>query len=307
MRPILKKRKFKRTSDRKLSVRDLSVLDFLWTWKVASTPMLGEMAYKGKSAWWVYKALKQLQNERYIQLLPRGKNLELELWALTELGFEVVLMDRDDLMFHRYRPHAPAHDYLATCLQLGDLWLSPVPKRFFTEQMLSSLAPVNFPKAIRNAEGHIPDGITLLEGNLKQAYIAYEVDLNLKDIERYKATFDYYRANQDVMLIFWLVRNEWIARRILEIYKEEFHYGSLDKLSPKICFINLDDFKTKTWNAEVILGNYKGHSVRKLHANIIQSLGKLPTNFGQKEMTQIFFPKFKSPQKSIASLESKNP
>lgn len=30
------KRKYKRTSNRKLSSSDISVLDFLWTWKVAS-------------------------------------------------------------------------------------------------------------------------------------------------------------------------------------------------------------------------------------------------------------------------------
>jgi hypothetical protein len=35
------KRKFKRTSSRKLSVGDIQVLDFLWTWKVASSQKFG--------------------------------------------------------------------------------------------------------------------------------------------------------------------------------------------------------------------------------------------------------------------------
>lgn len=294
----MKKRKFKRTSDRKLSASDLLVLDFLWTWKVACTPMLGELAFRGKSAWWTYKALRQLQSERYIQLLPRGKNLELELWALTDIGFEVVLMDRDDLMFHRYKPHAPAHDYLATCLQLGDLWLAPAPKRFFTEQMLSSLAPVNFPKCLRHKEGHIPDGITLLEGALNKTYVGYEVDINLKEEERYVNTFQYYETNKDVALVFWLVRNEWMVQRIVEIYNESIRRFN-DKLITKFCFIYLDEFKSKVWGAEVRMGKYKGHTLRKLHANLMQSLGKLPPNFGQKEMRAVFFPKYKSPQKTI--------
>src|SRR5476651_2032187 len=112
-----KRRRFKRTSDRKLSQSDLLVLDFLWTWKVATTPILKVVAFQDQSEWWIYKALRQLKSEKYIQALPRGKFLEQELWALTELGFEIVLMDRDDIQAYRYRPHAPAHDYFATCLQ----------------------------------------------------------------------------------------------------------------------------------------------------------------------------------------------
>lgn len=78
-------------------MRDIGVLEFRWTWKVATTQMLKEVSFKNKSQWWVYKALRQLKNEKLIQVLPRGKHLDLELWALTEAGFEVVLMDRDDM------------------------------------------------------------------------------------------------------------------------------------------------------------------------------------------------------------------
>ena len=110
------KRKFKRTSNRKLSPGDIQVLDFLWTWKVASSKMLKLIGFPTQSEWWAYKAIKQLEREKYIQAMPRGKNLELEVWTLTALGFEVVLMDRDDIAEYRFKPHAPAHDYFATCL-----------------------------------------------------------------------------------------------------------------------------------------------------------------------------------------------
>ena len=173
-------------------MRDLLVLEFLWTWKAASTAMLKEVAYKNDSHWWVYKALRRLKQERYIQLLPRGRNLDLELWALTKHGFEVVLMDRDDLEQYRYRVHAPAHDYLGTCLQLGDLWQSPHDVRFFTEQQLSSLASWNFPAALKRVDGHIPDGVRLIREKIHNILIGYEVDLNLKDQERYEKTTEYY-------------------------------------------------------------------------------------------------------------------
>lgn len=294
----MKRRKFKRHSDRKLSLRDLAVLDFLWTWKVASTGVLTEVAFKEKSVWWVYKALRQLQKEKYIQLLPRGKNLELELWALTDLGFEIVLMDRDDIINYRYKPHAPAHDYLATCLQLGDLWQFPCDKFFFSEQMLASLAPSNFPKGFKNVDGHVPDGITLLRSQLNDVYLGYEVDLNLKDIERYRETFTYW-DNVKPTLIFWLVRNTWMADKIMTSGLE-FRYGlqNGDDLLSRVCFVLADDFKEKIWEANVINGKYKGHTIRKLTANLLQNLGKQTANFGQKSLKEIFFPKFKSPQKS---------
>lgn len=298
-RPFFKRRKFRPTSTRKHSLRDLAVLEFLWQWKVATSPMLKQVAFKGKSDWWVYKALRQLQKEKYITRLPRGRNIEQELWTLTEHGFEVFLMDRDDIKEYRYRVHAPAHDFLATCLQLGDLWLEPLEKTFFTEQMLASLAPSNFPKSFRLVPEHVPDGITMLHGGVKEAVIGYEVDLNLKPEERYQSTREYYEQVQPSLVV-WLVRNAWIAERIkaacLSGYRHSTDREAFDK---KFVFILSEEFKEKIWNAKSIAGPYKGMSVRKLHANLLQSLGKTAANLGQKEMKEIFFPKYKSPQKLI--------
>lgn len=295
-----KKRRFKRTAKRKLSLSDLQVLDFLWTWKVASTPILAEVAFRGRSMWWIYKALRRLKNEKYIELLPRGKNLDLELWTLTDHGFEIVLMDRDDIKEYRYRVHAPAHDYFATCLQLGDLWQSGVETRFFTEQMLASLAPSNFPKDFRNVPEHVPDGMTIIPGGLKDIIIGYEVDLNLKDPERYEHTYRYYKEGPQVQMVVWLVRNPWIAGRIQEaLVKREYSERTKEEFLKKTVFILTDDFKENVWEAKIINGSMKGLSLRKVHANLMQNLGKVGANIGQKSMREIFFPKFKSPQKLI--------
>ncbi len=293
--PFARRRKFKPTSTRKHSLRDLAVFEFLWMWKVATTPMLKETAFKGKSDWWAYKALRQLRQEKYITLLPRGRNVEQELWTLTEHGFEVFLMDRDDIKEYRYRVHAPSHDFLGTCLQLGDFWLSPVEKTFFTEQMLASLSPSNFPRSFRQITEHVPDGITILAGGVKEAIIGYEVDLNLKDEERYRFTFDYYTTIQPHLVV-WLVRNAWIADRIRQATTRN-EQAKLETFDKKFVFILTDDFKENVWRASVIGGPYKGMSLRKMHANLLQSLGKTTANFGQKEMKAIFFPKFRSPQK----------
>jgi len=297
-------RNFKRLSERKLSAKDLLVLDFLWNWKVASTPMLKEVAYKADSPWWVYKALRRLKQERYIQLLPRGRNLDLELWALTRHGFEVVLMDRDDMAQYRYRVHAPAHDYLGTCLQLGDLWQSNVDARFFTEQQLSSLAKWNFPAALRANEEHIPDGVTTIRGALHTVTIGYEVDINLKEEERYQSTVSYYREGLKPNLVVWLVRNVWMAEKIWECLCKWHYSETPDVLGKRYAFVLLDDFKQNAWGAVAINRALKGISIHKLHASLIQTAGKDGARLAQKPMTEIFFPKFKSPQKSMGSMKS---
>lgn len=283
---------------RKLSLRDLAVFEFLWLWKVATSQMLTQVAFKGKSHWWVYKALRQLEKEQFIVRLPAGRNVEQELWTLTDHGFEVFLMDRDDIKNYRYRVHAPSHDFLATCLQLGDYWLTDVNKTYITEQMLASLAPSNFPRELREIQDHVPDGITIFNGGVKSATVGYEVDLNLKYEERYKFTQKYYNAVNPVLVV-WLVKNEWMARRIREACLRE--WGSdTDLVQKKMAFVLVEDFKKRVWSAEVIDGTYKGVSLRKLHATVLQSLGKTDPNTGQIAIDAIFFQKYKSPQKLIA-------
>ena len=289
-KPGSRRRKFKKTSSRRLAMSDLVVLDFLWTWKVASTPMLQEVAFRRKSAWWVYKALRRLRKEKYIELLPRGKNLEQELWTLTDHGFEIVLMDRDDIKEYRYRVHAPAHDYLGTCLQLGDLWQMNVEKRFLTEQMLASLAPSNFPKGFRNPQSsHIPDGITILPGAVKEAVVGYEVDLNLKNEERYRSTANYYHYDAKIHLVVWLVKNPWIANRIVDQLVAIHYRIERDEILKKFAFVLVDDFKKRIWDAEIFLGPMKGVSVYKLHANLLQTLGKEAPKKGKRTCGKFSF------------------
>ncbi len=91
-----------------------------------------------------------------------------------------------------------------------------------------------------------------------------------------------------------------MADKIMSLGKDYSCYlqNSNDILS-RVCFILVDDFKEKIWEAKVLNGPYKGMSVRKLTANLLQKLGKETANFGQKSLKEIFFPKYKSPQKSV--------
>ena len=51
------------------------------------------------------------------------------------------------------------------------------------------------------------------------------------------------------------------------------------------------------WGATVLGGQFQGLTLRKLHENLVQKVGKKAENFGQTSLQEIFFPKFLSPQK----------
>lgn len=118
-----------------------------------------------------------------------------------------------------------------------------------------------------------PQWESVLRSSLNDVYLGYEVDLNLKDIERYRETFTYW-DNVKPTIIFWLVRNTWMADKIINAGLE-FRYGlqNGNDLLSRVCFVLADDFKEKIWEANVINGKYKGHTIRKLTANLLQTLG----------------------------------
>mgnify|MGYP000275878852 FL=1 len=96
--------------------------------------------------------------------------------------------------------------------------------------------------------------------------------------------------------IIQLVRNDWIAERILKVISAH----SSNYKPKQYSFICLDDFKNHVWEAKVFIGSNVGLSVRKIHTNFMQSLGKTDASTGQNNLKEIFFSEHKSPQKSKA-------
>lgn len=170
----------------------------------------------------------------------------------------------------------------------------------FTEQMLSSLGKSNFPKNIQDTTGHIPDGLTVFSYSHRSFSVGYEVDLNLKDEDRYESTAEYYLQSKNrVSLIVWLVKNHWVYEKIHSVLTDKLKYEK-EKVNERYAFILLEDFKKNIWNAKGVNGVFKDHTIQKLHANLLQSLGKAPPNLMQKDFSKIYFPIFKSPQKFMA-------
>src|SRR5262249_32965570 len=121
---------------------------------------------------------------------------------------------------------------------------------------------------------------------------------------RYEHTVKYYRDGLKPNLVVWLVRNVWMAEKIWECIKRWSYGETAEDLGKRYAFVLLDDFKQNAWSAMTITKALKGMSIRKLHANLIQTAGKDSAKLAQKTMAEIFFPKFKSPQKSMRSIRS---
>jgi len=308
-----KRKKFKQIEfNRDLSNLEIQTLEFLWMWKVAPITLLKEKIYKTSKWWTYYKIIRRLKSEKIIYEIPKGKYISHRLLSLTELGYDLFARDFDFIRSHRFRVHAPAHDYLATCLQLGDfLHNTDNNVHLVSEQKMQTALddelPDGFTRLMSTRDelysGHIPDGLTAIYSNNNRIVIGYEVELNLKPADRYNSMQKYwfgYRHNKfyEPDIIFFLVRNGWIAKKILNYCCEKEH-GSKNK-SDKFAFIDLNDFTKLGWDAPIRQGLHVGLTVRKVHENYLQIAGKDAAKITKKVDSSIYFPKYRSPQKSIA-------
>ena len=71
-------------------------------------------------------------------------------------------------------------------------------------------------------------------------------------------------------------------------------------------FVSMAEFVEKGWEAVVRVGRSAGLSIRKIHENFLQSIGKDVSKMGQKPDWSVFFPKYRSPQKLITYTNSEN-
>jgi len=296
---------------RDLKKSEIEAIEFLWRWKVAPASLLKEIAFSSMTAWTFYKTIRQLKKENILMEIPRGKFIFHRLLALTELGYEIYLRDRDYNDKYRFRVHAPAHDYLASAMQLAGVLKNKDPQiELYSEQELQTFPLEMWPKHFQSrvsvsngysyssTEKHFPDGLTVFRNAGKVATIGYEVEINLKPKERYRELFSFWThtgsydfPGADIVLV--LVRTPWIANKIIS------YASPVDHRPQDFAFISLDDFILQGWEATVRIGRYEGLSIRKIHENLLQKIGKDPAKLGQMPDWMAFFPKYRSPQKSI--------
>ncbi len=302
---------------RDLSKLEFEIIEFVWRWKVVPSSLVQAFLMKSKTDWQAYKIIRKLKLDGILEEIPKGKIVNHRLLCVTELGFDIYLADRDHIDKFRFRVHAPAHDYLATALQLSCLPdLTDERFKVFSEQEIQTLPAnalplvfhdaVNFTYFQGTSFSHVPDGITSFGGKKNVCDIAYEVEINLKPDSRYQSMGSFYRNNGEnknkVSLVVILIRTEWVGRKIYTVFENQV---TTEKLPP-VCHVMIDDFIKNGPEAKIFAGTYIGESLRKAHENIWQDHGKAEANVRQYTDWSSFFPKRKSPVKSKTSLNTQD-
>jgi len=301
-------------ASRDLSKLEFEIIEFVWRWKVAPGSLVKEVLMKKKTEWQAYKIIRKLKLDGILEEIPKSKFISHRLLCVTQLGFDIYLADRDFIEKFRFRVHAPAHDYLATALQLSCLLnKTDANLKIFSEQELQTLPKKALPENLQSefsSSGtfgntfHFPDGLTSFVSRSQELNIGYEVEINLKPEERYKKMNIFYTSmRSECVKVVWVVvlaRAPWIAKKIHGSLSHDD--GNLRHI-PKISYILIDDFIKHGPAAEIFAGDFKNQSLRKVHENLWQTVSKSIEKMGKVSDWEVFFPKRKSPMKSVKSVD----
>ncbi len=284
-----------------LSPQELRLLKFLWRWKLAPHTVLHRLFFPEQSPWRVYKKLRRLLREGYIKEELPSLVVPTALFSLTQKGFDLFKRELENLEQKRFRPQSVPHDYLATSFQLGEFILeSKAGVEFFTETELSAHDISQFPDWVPPKKDHIPDGLTMIQGQNKRRIFAIEVEVTLKPIVRYDKMNLYFHLSKEVDQVFWLCGSQAVAKTIFC----KFESSRMPYLDPH-SFLLISDFRTLGWQARVMMGAEKGKTVQEIYAaNLWQTPGKKPAKSGSTKLSEILFPISKSPQKHVDILKS---
>ena len=253
------------------------------------------MAFPKNSYANFYNKVRRLLREGYIAEVD-GAGLNGILLQLTKKGFNFLKSDLNQLREERFAPQSVNHDYWATAVQLGDLIFGiPSGIKFFTEQEFHCTDDSNLPEWVPKSRSHVPDGFTSVQGSGGSRVIAFEVDLNIKEMLRYdKAGFYFDAGLSKFDVVLWVCGNSWILNRI----KERLQGLKLRNIDIHQ-FMLTSDFRKDGWEAKIVHGSLAGQTIREIH--LLQPRCKPVVNPLQppcKRATDIFFPKTKT-QRSI--------
>lgn len=260
--------------------RDYKMLRFIWKWKAVSTSALATKFYPKTHPYTCYRRLLHLAHDNYIESVSL-KEKNTAVWILKQKGFKHIRPYLDDLFSEGFRSANYFHDYLASCLHLGE-WLlhQPDNSQTVSEQQLRSIEPELLPKWVPTSNLHIPDGYSTYHLTSQRVIVAFEVELSVKTSSRYESVVSFYDNEESITLVLWLVDGVSSLDAIERCLKK-YNIKHISKHQ----FIMLSDFLKNGWMAEVIKGKYAGRKIinlfqhraytiptHKLHGRVTQCL-----------------------------------
>lgn len=239
-----------------LSDFDLSLLSFLWKWRVSTTAALSSRFYPHKNLRRAYNRLLVLEKAGIIQSRAdiRGERF---LWTLTREGYRRIRHTLPlELEEEGFESKALGHDLLCSAVLAGDWLLTKTPPDLIqvTEQQLWRLKDEDYPVPLRTS--HRSDGYWYYKTCEK--LIALEVQISRQKIKDYQRAGEFYERDERIETVLWLVDEISLSRAIL---KGVSGYG---KSTKKHNFVSFDNFFKNGYEARIEVGELEGISLHQL-------------------------------------------
>ena len=241
-----------------LTQRDINILMFLWTYKVATTAMLYHKFFEGLALRSAYNTLQKIKRYSYLEIRTDdfGKK---PLWTLGKKGFEVIKEHLPELQAQGFKSESREHDLLASSIQLGEfLKETPVDIKIISEQLLRTYHQEFLPNWIPNTNEHRPDGYWYFINGNSIKLMSLEVEINEKSFVRYDGYSNFYEKFDPSSRVLWIVKRQNQARQILKaMYKYQPDYKVHN-------FVELKDILINGWGSLIFAGRDKGNKVQDL-------------------------------------------
>lgn len=246
----------KKSVHRDITSRDLSIMRYLWKWKLVSTEALAAKFYPNLSLLSPYRRLLRLADANYLQYIHDNDASGCG-WSLTSKGFKKIRHLLGELRAEGFKSEYPHHDSHVTAFHLGD-WLTNQPEytQTFSEQQLRRIPVDLWDDWVPKSDIHRPDGYSLMFNGDERVVFAFEVEMSLKPKPRYESVAVFYDLQQSINAVFWLVNSRSTANS-LKRYFESFNVRNISKHN----FVVMEEFRRLGWLATFAEGKFKGKSV----------------------------------------------
>jgi hypothetical protein len=217
----------------KLTTRDNELLTGLSYYGMFSTKQIIEMYFKDVNSSTVLRRLRAIEKENYLRRVGKLETNEF-LWGVTAKGGEHTGIDHFKTQWSKSMLE---HDHKLLSLRLI-LERLGIVKSWTAEHQIRSMIYKKY--SLREAKNKlIPDG--LIEASIKNysETMAIELELNLKNKDRYQKIIHAYHGKEDLHAVWYIVTSQSIFNCLRDSWKKS--RSSFSKL--KVYFSFLEDIK----------------------------------------------------------------
>lgn len=203
------------TRNYKLTARDKKLLELLHQYSLMSTNQIATLVFENIAKTTMLRRLRVLETNKLIQFIEYQKGRE-RVWVLTQLGaWEVNL----EVPKKNYSHHIMDHDVklveLRILLMRQEVIKKWIPEHEIRSQVIAKHGRSNINQRI------IPDALLTIEKeNINQA-VALELEINFKNIDRYRKLFYSYRQKNNVDMVYYIVSTKGLGKHLDRIWNEQ--------------------------------------------------------------------------------------